>query len=684
MRLFVPASLGLLAALAAAAPLASRTPIPAEAFSRMAEIQSLSMSTDGRRIVALIGKAGAEEFETSLATWDLENLAKGPTVTASGDRMKFISASALKADHIFLVGRQEFDGAIGACGGEGNSIGNTKTFVTKAYLTDATHADFEEAFAGKRRPTGVSNATQRCFELFGSAGLVSALPLDPEHVIIQQNNLATLRADYYRYNLRTKETELLFRGGQRESPGLFDPRNGDLLTKTVLEPVDGGFEQRILIRGEDGTFEVHPALTRSINDRFTLDFVGRDEASGKFYVLTDLFSDLVQARLYDPKAREFDDEPLVAHPEFSILGLTLGTRESDFNQVLGYTVGAMVPETTWVEPGLAAIHAGLQQAFPGQMVSVLNYTDDRSKVLFRTSSHRHAPRYHLLVDGKQVKPLGAERSGINPDDIGEQRWVTWKARDGMTIPGILDLPAGWTKDQGPLPTVIHPHGGPWSRDFGGWDGSGWVPFLTSRGFAVLRPQYRGSSGLGRRLWLTGDAEWGQKMQDDKDDGAAWLVAQGIADPERMAIFGYSYGGFAAAAAVVRPNSPYACAISGAPVTDLARLGNTWSENRLQRIVQGDTVRGMDPMRNTDKANIPVLLFVGDRDVRTPAWHAKNFYEAVKDTVTARFELIPDQPHSFPWYPRHQAKGLKLIEDFLSNECGMATKGSMDRATAARD
>ena len=83
---------------------------------------------------------------------------------------------------------------------------------------------------------------------------------------------------------------------------------------------------------------------------------------------------------------------------------------------------------------------------------------------------------------------------------------------------------------------------------GGWDASGWVPFLTSRGYAVLRPQYRGSMGLGRRLWLTGDAEWGQKMQDDKDDGAAWLVEQGIADPERMAIFGYSYGGFAAAAA----------------------------------------------------------------------------------------------------------------------------------------
>jgi len=670
----------LLLAAALSSALHARDPISIESLSKMQEIQSLSMSSDGRRIVALIGKADADEFETLLASWDLDNLDKGPTVTASGDKMKFVAASALKSDHTFVISRQEWTGPLAGCG-EGQSIGSTRTFVMKAYLTDSTQRDFNEAFAGKRRPQGVSEQTQRCFEIAGSAGLVSTLPLDPDHVIIQQTNMETLRGDFYRYNLRTGATELLFRGGRRESPGLFDPRNGDLLTKVLLEPVSGGFEQRILIRGENGEFVEHKELRTNINDRFTINIVGRDEASGKFFVLTDKFSDLKQARMYDPKAKKFDEEPLVAHPQFSIENLVLGTRPSDFNRVLGFTVGAMVMETTWVDPGLHAIHEGLKQAFPGQNIALLNWNDARNRILFSTESNRHPTRYHLLVDGRQVKPLGAERSGIDPNDIGEQRWVTYAARDGLKIPAILDLPAGWTKDQGPLPTIIHPHGGPWARDFGGWDGSGWVPFLTSRGFAVLRPQFRGSTGFGRRLWLSGDGEWGLKMQDDKDDGAAWLVKEGIADPERIAIFGYSYGGFAAAAAVVRPDSPYACAISGAPVTDLARLGNTWSENRLQRIVQGDTVKGMDPMQNTDKANMPVLLFVGDRDVRTPAWHAENFYKAVRDTVTARFEPIPDKPHSFPWYPRHSLRVMELIEGFLMNECGMKP-GAPPRATAS--
>src|SRR5690606_15573228 len=102
---------------------------------------------------------------------------------------------------------------------------------------------------------------------------------------------------------------------------------------------------------------------------------------------------------------------------------------------------------------------------------------------------------------------------------------------------------------------------------------------------------------------------------------------------------------------------------------LARIGMSWSENRIQRILQGQTVTGMDPMRNTDKAALPILLYVGDRDVRTPASHARNFYNAVKGKVPAKFELIADMPHSMPWYPSHYQATLPLMESFLRDECG---------------
>ncbi len=656
-------------ALSLSQPTLAVEPISIETLAKSPNIQSVSMSSDGKNIVALIAQPDSDELNNALATWDLNNPDKKPTITASGDRMKFVAAAALKADRIFVFARQKWTGSLQGCG-EGKLTGSTKTFVSKTYLTDVAHKKFSDAFADNTRKVGISESMQRCLELAGTAQLVNTLPLDPENVIVQQLNELSLQSSYLLYNLRTDETKLLFRAGGRSSPGLFNPRDGEVLTRTEIEPVGGGnYEQRILIRNPDTKeFDLHENLTRKVSDRYTIEFAGIDEKSGKYYVLTDAFSDLIQARLYDPKARKFDDEPLVAHPQFSIGNLILGTRKSDFNRVLGFTVLGMTPEVTYIDPELKSIHEGLKNAFPGQMIQINSYNDDRSRILFTTESAQHPPAYHLLVDGKRTVTLGSERPNIKPEVIGEQRWVTYKARDGMTIPAILDLPAGWNKEKGPVPTMIHPHGGPWARDFGGWDTTGWVPFLTSRGYAVLRPQYRGSTGLGRKLWIAGDAQWGQTMQDDKDDGAAWLVKEGIADPKRLVIFGYSYGGFAAAAASVRPKSPYQCAISGAPVTDLAKLGVSWSDNRIQRILQGRTVTGMDPMQNTDKVNIPILLYVGDRDVRTPAFHAKDFYDAVKDKTSAKFELIPDMPHSLPWYPRHQTQTLKLIEDFLSKDC----------------
>lgn len=653
-----------------AAPALAREPIPAQAFARVPAIQSVSMSADGKNLVAVVAAPGSDYQDTALATWDLDTPDKGPTITPSGDRMKFIGASAMKADRVLVIGRQEWTGRLGGCG-EGRVNGATKTFVSKVYLTDTKQKHFDEAFADKTHKLGISKEMKQCLDITGTANLVSTLPLDPDNVIIQQLDGLSLSSNYYLYNLRNGQTKLLLQAGGRSQPGLFDPRTGELLIRTELEPsASNEYEQKILIKNPDtGKFETHDNLTHKLSDRYAVNFVGRDEKSGNYYVLTDLYSDLVQARLYNPKTRKFDDEPLAADPDFSISSLIFGSQPSNFNRVLGFTVDGPQSEAIYVDPGMKSINEGLKKAFPGQSISISGYNDDLSRLLFTTVSAQHPPAYHLLLDHKRVKDLGSQRPWLDAGKIGEQRWVTYTARDGMKIPAILDLPVGWTKDDGPLPAVINPHGGPWARDHGGWDGSGWVPFLTSRGYAVLRPQYRGSEGIGRKLWLAGDAQWGQAMQDDNDDGAAWLVKEGIAAKDRVAIFGYSYGGFAAAAATVRPDSPFQCAIAGAPVTDLGRLGTSWSENRVQRILQGKTVKGMDPMRNTDKANIPILLYVGDRDVRAPQFHAHDFYEGVKDKVKARFELIPDMPHSQPWYYQSQLTTLGLIENFLKDDCG---------------
>ena len=658
-----------LAAISAPSATIAAEPIPIDVLTRLPAIQSVSMDPSGKHLVALIHSPKNSE-ETALAVWDTASLSSGPkVVTPSGNQMKFIAASALKADKILAVARQEWTGNAGGCI-EGKATGSTMTFVTKAYLTDVDQKKFGEAFASETQALGQSKDKQQCLELAGTAALAATLPRDPDRVVIERLDQTSMAADYYLYNLRTGSKDLVFRGGSRASPALFDPRSGEVLVKSEIEATGDDYEQRIHIRdAKTGEFEIQSALTTKLSDRHKVNVVGIDDASGKYYVLTDQLSDQVQARVYDPAQKKFDAEPLVADKNYSIGGLIFSTRTSNFNKIVGFIVEGPYPRQIFVDPAMKSIQASIAQAFPGQQITISSYTDDLSKVLFSTEDASTPPAFHMLLNQKQVVDLGSARPEVKPGMTGAQSWITYKARDGLEIPAILDLPAGWKKGDAPAPAIVMPHGGPWARDFTGWDAPGWVPMLTSRGYAVLRPQYRGSDGLGRKLWMAGDAQWGLAMSDDLDDGAAWLVSQGIAAKERIAIFGYSYGGFAAIAADVRSPSPFQCAIAGAPVADLGRLGTSWSDNRLQRILQGRTVKGMDPMRNASKAHLPILLFDGDRDVRTPrAVHAEPFYNAVKNTVSAQYKEIADMPHSMPWYPRQQRETNNLILDYLTNSC----------------
>ncbi|MBA2079450.1 peptidase S9 [Rhodanobacter sp. PCA2] len=652
-------------------PASASEAISVENLARLPALQSVSMSPDGKHLVALIPSPKNPD-ETALALWDTNALSSGPKViTPSGDYMKFIAASALKAGKVLAVGRQEFTGELAGCG-EGNTLGATRTFMTKVYLTEDDLKNFDEAFASNTRKLGISKQTQTCFERLGTASLVDMLPLDPDKVIIRQLDELSFASDYFLYNLKTKDTELLFHGGARATPALFDSRTGKVLAKEEIVPTGDDYEQRVLLLNDKtGQFEPQAPLTTKLSARYSVHVAGIDDATGKYYVLTDQFADKVEARLYDPAQHRYDPEPAVTDKNYSIGALLFSTKRSNFNQVVGFIVDGPSREAVYVDPALKSIQDAIKHAFPGRHVSLTSYTDDLSKVLFVTENASTPPAYHLLLDKKQMVNLGSALPEIDKNLAITESWITYKARDGLEIPAILDLPIGWKQGDAPAPAIVLPHGGPWARDYTGWDSAGWVPLLISRGYAVLRPQYRGSAGLGRNLWLAGDKEWGLKMSDDNDDGAAWLVAQGIAAKDRIAIFGYSYGGFAAIAADVRSPSPFKCAIAGAPVANLGRLGTSWSDNRLQRILQGRTVKGMDPMQNTAKAHLPIMLFGGDRDVRVPPFHPRDYYNAVKDRVPAQYHVIADMPHSMPWYPRQQRETLTLIANYLDKDCGIA-------------
>ena len=653
---------------------AEQKPLEIEDFAKTPSVSRVSMSLEGDILVGLVADPSKDGEEPGAAYWDISgeidtSKALLPTaITPSGTRTNFYDAVALKSKKSLWYTTQEYTGALMGCG-EGNLTGSTKKYLLKAYMGNEKITKIDDLPDG-RAEIGASDLILRCYELVGETSIASMLPLHPTDIIIQR---ATTNdgAKLFRHNLETGKEKFLRKGSSTEG-FILDSKTGEPYASQALDFRNGAWHQDWKLRDAAGEKLVkEPALTVTVESRYEMNVLGT-KSETEYYIGTDKFSDKIAIYVYDTTTDSFSDEPVFAHPEFSASGMIFSQREQDFNAVLGFRYAGPVVKTYWVDPELRSIQSGLDSAFAGQDVALLDYTTDRNRVLFTVSSPQRPPEYYLLLDKSKLAVIGSERPWIDQASLGDTEFTYYNARDGMSIPAFITYPPGYEKGEKARGAIIHPHGGPWARDFGGFDSAGWRQYFASRGYIVLRPQYRGSQGFGRELWLAGDKEWGQKMQDDKDDAAAWLVEQGYVDADKIAIHGYSYGGFAAIAASVRPNSPYQCAIAGAGVANLTRLGNLWGDNRIQRVFQGQTVTGMDPMDNTEKVNIPIQLYHGDYDVRVPLWHSRDFYNKIKkrepESELIVMKMMGHQ--GIKWLPEHKAEMLHEMERFLETTCGM--------------
>ncbi|PKP81805.1 MAG: S9 family peptidase [Alphaproteobacteria bacterium HGW-Alphaproteobacteria-18] len=658
------------------APIAAYAePLTAEDFARYPSVSSMSMSLEGDMLVGVVADPSKGGEARAAAYWDLS----GPidtskplvpsNITPSSGKTLFYGATALKDKKSLWFTVQPYIGALMGCG-EGKETGSTKKYLEKTYMGNERIKKIDNLPDG-RAEIGANKALLRCYELVGSTGIAAFLPLDPTKIVLTRTSTKS-GTSYFEHDLSTGREKFLYKANPTQQI-IVSSRTGMPIARQELEFVNGVWKSYISlpVPGTD-RFARKDGLTTEIANRYTMDLLGQQNGTNNYFIATDKFSDKVSIYLYDAVSDSFSSDPVFAHPEFDAGGIIFSNREKDFGEVLGFTYQGPVSETFWVDPEMKSIQEGLNQAFPDRRVAIINYTADRNRVLFSVSAGNMPPAYYLLVDKSKVAVIGAERPWIDTNSLGEVKFDYYKARDGLEIPAFITYPAGWKEGDKARGAIIVPHGGPWARDYGGFDSSGWTQYFASRGYIVMQPQYRGSAGWGRKLWLAGDGEWGLKMQDDKDDGAAWLVSQGLVDADKIAIHGYSYGGFAAFAASVRPNSPYQCAIAGAGVANLTKLGNSWGESRIQRIFQGNTVKGMDPQQNTDKINIPILIYHGEYDVRVPIFHSRDFYNAIKDRQPqSKFIPLDLMGHQSPkWPAEHKGRVLEEIETFLHTACNM--------------
>jgi dienelactone hydrolase len=316
---------------------------------------------------------------------------------------------------------------------------------------------------------------------------------------------------------------------------------------------------------------------------------------------------------------------LFVPPEGEISALI---RSEDRKRLLGVEYEAERSHYHWFDEARGTLQAKLEKTFAGCDVRIISRSDDEN-VSIVWVAHDREPGVYYVFDQKAGTLVQFKRSReIDPAQLSPRKPIQYPARDGLIIHGYLTLPLG--SDGKKVPLVVHPHGGPFGvRDSWGYDTD--AQFLATRGFAVLQPNYRGSGGYGRDFINKGRQQWGRAMQDDLTDGVQWAIAQGIADPARIAIYGASYGGYAALAGATLTPDLYRCAVNYVGASDLEitfhqRGEDAWrmiGDFSYQQQWVGPTREYRDatsPINLVERIKIPTLHAYGAEDPRVKIDH----------------------------------------------------------------
>jgi acetyl esterase/lipase len=336
--------------------------------------------------------------------------------------------------------------------------------------------------------------------------------------------------------------------------------------------------------------------------------------------------------------------------------------------LLGFRYTDTRPETKWLDPKLEQIQTDIDKVIPGLAPQIVSWSDDLSTLLVTVGGPDRAGAYYIYRPAKGHMPLFAMlNNDLRNRPQSPVRTIRYTARDGTEMSGVLTLPKG--KGTKNLPLILMPHGGPFARDDEEWDW--WVQFMASRGYAVLQPNYRGSSGFGTKFTQLGAGQWGLTMQDDLTDAVKWAAKEGIADPARVCIVGASYGGYAALRAAQRDKGIYRCAVSYAGVSDMAAMIRYDSQflngGRLKDYfrTQAPDFKSVSPINFAAAFSMPVLLMHGKMDQRVQVSQSREMAEKLKAAgATYRYVEQPLGDHHFT-READRLQFLQELETFLA-------------------
>jgi dipeptidyl aminopeptidase/acylaminoacyl peptidase len=657
--------MGTLALVAAASWMPSASAQDVEAYARLPEMQSVSISPDGESIAFI---SGAEREETVVIAMRLDGQGEPVVVEAASEDISeqlLFSVDWVSNTHLILTYRVRL--LVPGAGAEEADIGRLVIFD----LRDREFLEVEIA----------------------AVSIADTLPEDPEHVLLSgrvleinttQNSFTASRGrddgvslpvNLLEFNIETGRTRIVSEGSQYTVNWVLGPDAEPVLrqdfdtedrTWRVFERNGRGWRQ---IFTERYTSERFGRTGRRSLSRIDF-FSGLDVDGRGVWFATRENRDKFRGYLFDPEAAEISG-PHIAPDRFDMTSFVY----DPYERVI---VGAVWMEERlqyeWFAEPFAGIHRQLQEMLPDSDIQIADWSLDRQRFIVQVNGGQASTDYYLLDRSTgEMSFLQTQYPEIAPGDIHPVSIVEYQARDGLDLWGYLTTPRG--RELESLPMILLPHGGPQARDTYRFDH--WSQFLAEMGYAVFQPQFRGGEGMGRNFIMAGHGEWGRLMQSDLTDAVQHLADVGVADPDRVCIFGWSYGGYAALAGYALTPEVYRCVIAGAPVSDILEMMeyeedtgggaavNYWTEYIGDWRTQRDLMISISPARNVVRSDLPLMLIHGEEDLIVPIEQAEIMADRMREAGNpVDFVRIPGDGHNL-LFKRTRAITLESLQRFLS-------------------
>lgn len=548
-------------------------------------------------------------------------------------------------------------------------------------LTDASDRDIVRFFWGnstnimylqdnegdenyKLYRVGIDSREITCLTDFDgvSTRVVDRLGNRPDEILISMNKRDPEVFDAYRLNVETGEMELL-----AENPGNI---RGWMADNAGIVRI--GFADGIMYRNDEESPFVK-AMSLDSDDTFLPRYFTPDNKS--VYAYSSVGRDRIAIVEYDLETG-CEVRVLFEHPKYDAFGDDERDhfKYSHERQKLFYALYTADRRAIhFFDNDIEAIYRGLEEEIGDYEIVFKSATDDFSRFILEVSSDRLPGAYYLYdCRSAELELLSLAAPWLKEEEMAVMKPIQYRSRDGLTIHGYLTLPNGLDPEN--LPLIIHPHAGPQWRNSWGFDSR--VQFLANRGYAVLQVNYRGSEGYGKEFLRAGFRQWGLRMQDDITDGADWLIDGGIADRDRVGIFGWSYGGYAALAGLTFTPELYACGLDLWGISNyftlyesfppywrpfLEQVNERWGDPVADSLQMYET----SPVFHVERIRAPVFIAQGANDPRVRMSQSEQMVDELeKHGKEYEYYLIEGEGHAFS----NEEKAIALmrrIEAFLS-------------------